>query len=464
MALYRRPMFWILVFVAAIGIMFSSIYLVVNLLVIPTELSKAFDDSHKSAGQDTKVAGTDDKTSNVSFWQLGWVQRFEAISLDLSAVTPFVMFWYFLSILYYSLKYRARLSTKSSYFIPTLALPFPELFGNTCIQLGFIGTLWGFLLIGWKMKSVMMSSASGEVLDILLKAFGTALLSTFTAVVVVYIFVPPVQWLWRWIMNFGEYEETDISEAVKNLTKEFKESASALATLQKEMNALHSEVQKLQPEAIVAGLKGIKVALDEAGKMFANFPSALQKQLTDIVKNPICERLDTAVKGIELQSGLVKEMSGEIKKAGEFASKSNELLGQVIKSTVEGSRNISDKADKALNSLSTANTSLANIHTIALDVKTKTAEIHKEISDFSTKTERGLKSLENETKSAVRAVDTSIKSESKGILDKLSGLTDWMQGLPDSKVSPKPSEEGSPHHREPAEKPAAPKWWRWPWF
>ncbi|MFH1625230.1 MAG: hypothetical protein ABID54_08780, partial [Pseudomonadota bacterium] len=120
----------------------------------------------------------------------------EKISVDLSAVTPLILVLFSGSILRSSwklIKYREFFTIARS----DESFPLPRNHKMTWIQLGFIGTLWGFLIIGWRMEQAK-SGMGAEIVDILIKAFGTALLSTFTAVVMVYIVGPVFRWFYRW--------------------------------------------------------------------------------------------------------------------------------------------------------------------------------------------------------------------------------------------------------------------------
>jgi len=67
------------------------------------------------------------------------------------------------------------------------SFPFPLRYQITWVQLGLIGTLWSFLLIGGQLK---LGMDPVESVTILVLAFGTALLSTFSGVVGAYIVAP----------------------------------------------------------------------------------------------------------------------------------------------------------------------------------------------------------------------------------------------------------------------------------
>jgi MotA/TolQ/ExbB proton channel family len=146
------------------------------------------------------------------------------------------------------------------------ALPFFNTLETTLVQLGLVGTIWGFLLIGWRMSGIDLTKGTTSALRILLDAFGTALLSTFTGVVLAYIFAPLVRHLWVWLhelrpMTVGA---ANLRPAVVELSLALQENVVPTTTLTATVAAAREPTEKMtgsikllgeQMELILADLK-----------------------------------------------------------------------------------------------------------------------------------------------------------------------------------------------------------------
>jgi hypothetical protein len=104
--------------------------------------------------------------------------------------------------------------------------PFAPNYQTTWIQLGLIGTLWGFLLIG---KHLKLGIDPAESVTVLVMAFGTALLSTFAGVVAAYIFAPPTCAAYHWLLReagIGSKQPAHLLDDLKKGLRELSESAA----------------------------------------------------------------------------------------------------------------------------------------------------------------------------------------------------------------------------------------------
>jgi len=124
--------------------------------------------------------------------------------VDLSTITTFLLFTFTAYIAYGAFavalgRWRAALSR---------TFPFRSNAVLSWVQLGLIGTLFGFLLLGFGLSN-LQSRGSEETMNLLVAAFGTALLSTFTGVVLAYIAAPPVQRLFSMCFTISWDEETE---------------------------------------------------------------------------------------------------------------------------------------------------------------------------------------------------------------------------------------------------------------
>lgn len=135
------------------------------------------------------------------------------------------------------------------------------------VQLGLLGTLWGFMIIGWGMMDLLGGRDSGEILTtgttfdtlhILLKAFGTALLSTFTGTVLAYVAGPVLIHIWRWIHEVPDPElatpesRIDLLDRRLEMTNErFLETQEAVDDLRKALETLRTEVNRFSPNDVL---------------------------------------------------------------------------------------------------------------------------------------------------------------------------------------------------------------------
>ena len=126
----------------------------------------------------------------------GWRAFFEGLSKDASTMTPLIALLLSASILYGSVLVLFRperlprvLAGGREHF------PFRTGYQTTLVQLGLIGTLWSFLLIGNRLDPSIGDPS--ESVTLLVTAFGTALLSTFSGVVGAFILGPLVATAFR---------------------------------------------------------------------------------------------------------------------------------------------------------------------------------------------------------------------------------------------------------------------------
>jgi hypothetical protein len=188
-----------------------------------------------------------------------------SISVDRSCIAPGLLLWFFFYIAICSGRslWMTVYQTKDDSLMEVPGIPLPTSYAITWVQLGFIGTLWGFMLIGIKMGDTNISKAGESVLDILLKAFETALLSTFVAVVLVYVFSPLVIRLWRWIHDMNTLEPEivggDIEKQLDALSKGLKKTTLSVTKLNTEIGELKNTISNFSPEEIVKILREIAV-------------------------------------------------------------------------------------------------------------------------------------------------------------------------------------------------------------
>jgi uncharacterized protein YoxC len=261
----------------------------------------------------------------------GFVQSvsafFESISYDLSGVTPFLLCWFFLAILINTWRHRSRGQVKNLAPEVRESLPFPASYEVTWIQLGFAGTLWGFLLVGWKMKSGA-SGAAGDsfALDILLKAFGTALISTFTAVLLAYIFAPLVGRLWRYLYGVRTAQPPLVNE-LNSMTEAVRENRTQMQELNDQAHRLGESMYKVLPE----NMRNLLTEMHEVMKRQAAHSAQLPEQLQSGWQNSLHKQLAGPL-------GVLGDELGKLQQGQDQANKSLQAVVQAIQGLADGEK------------------------------------------------------------------------------------------------------------------------------
>ena len=270
----------ILLLFSLVNIAFFGTYFVINSIEIPRKIVEVqYFSSDSSTLSETKsenlekinptsiLLGT--KADRNQYWSQIY-KFFSRISIDLSAITPFLFLWFSLTLGWYTCKVGIRgASVDRKDYAHMTALPLPKTYASTWIQLGFVGTIWGFMLIGLRMQGAS-AAESAETLDILLKAFGTALLSTFAAVVLTYIIAPVVKSLWQWSAEFedGIDEDEDIEKALQVLIQYLKDTSTASGQFEK---SVKQATRRFQP---------FDNAVDQATQMLSAFHTQTKESTT----------------------------------------------------------------------------------------------------------------------------------------------------------------------------------------
>lgn len=157
---------------SAAGVLFFAAYWLVN-------LNRAF--GGRLAWLDGLLRGSLPET---------WFQLLDGLSRDASTVTSMIGLILSFYVLRAALGYFFRpAALPDQMAVSRESFPFPLRYQITWVQLGLLGTLWSFLLIGNQLK---LGMDPVESVTILVTAFGTALLSTFAGVVGAYIVAPLV--------------------------------------------------------------------------------------------------------------------------------------------------------------------------------------------------------------------------------------------------------------------------------
>ena len=277
MSLKRLLGAWIGTVLSAMGLFVAGLYLVANVQVAFCALRA---DSAQVLGVANEIV-----TKGCAFEKL---RHFEAVSYDFSAITPLLLTLFFRCL---TLNFGRTAFGRVPYESLTIwygTLPFSKNYEKTWVQLGLVGTIYGFLIIGWSLRTINPAKISEIILPILLNAFGTALLSTFTAVVLSFVFAPLLLSVWNWLH--------DLEEPTPSVVAVLADTTQALQVLRNSMKKASGEITEASSM--------LKRSLDETA-------TAL-RELKEQLPTSVVEELRSEVNGIRSASELTAETVGGV--------------------------------------------------------------------------------------------------------------------------------------------------------
>lgn len=307
----KQVVWFVYLLVALVGCAASGFYFMVNVSEIPERLTKVHiklsqpqvspegeeekEEPHKTEAKEGVVKSL---LSGIPTYEF-----FKSITIDLSAITPFLLLWFFGALSFNTIKYRRGLFRWESALEERIdTLPLSARYESTAIQLGFIGTLWGFLIIGHRMQGISPGQ-SVHALDIILKAFGTALLSTFTAVVIVYVLTPIVRGIWKWMFDVDE-DDVDIETQLYKLTDKLQQTSKATETLQVQIESFGKEIKPLGEK-----IKPLEKKIESLGKKIVEVSP---KQVIDLLREVVHHTKTTSEITDNLRQGHLNGLSGKV--------------------------------------------------------------------------------------------------------------------------------------------------------
>lgn len=289
--------------------------------------------------------------------------------IDLSTITFFLWFLFMFYI------FRGALCIARNRLSPALVqtFPFPRNFRITWVQLGLIGTLWGFLLLGFGLQSRPLMK-SEETIELLVQAFGTALLSTFTGVALAYMFAPSVQWL------FSRCLVHPTGPTIEENT-----SAEFVEWMQKVVKSLRSisEVIDTNRGALVDSFKSVADKVEASAKNLDQYFRGPKGPLKDIKEE--VESLHDPLAQLEKNSMQCHKEAQRVRKG--TASTLNSLQPELV-----------HLFDKIGEKVDTAKTNNEKLHDEAQKVRQLMLESLREIRNLLQEQEQASLSLRNGTR------------------------------------------------------------------
>jgi septal ring factor EnvC (AmiA/AmiB activator) len=354
----KMPLLIFILLLSLVGSVFSALYLAVNFNQIPSKIAKTTIVEGKNQQGETenavhKSGGLFKKTADF----------FKGISIDLSAVTPFLLFLFFYCTSTGILKLLLK-PAKTQNTIPE-HYPFPKNYGTTWIQLGFIGTLWAFFLIGLRMARIR-NVGGVELVDILTKAFGTAIISTLTAVVLVYLFCPIVKKSLRWAFDIPSLQPMDaiekrLSELCTKIslacteTEKSQEHITQLGDCMnycsKQIETFSAKIEKLSETGFMKGIVNIQQPLNAIEKQLNELSAKMSLTCSETEKSR-----ESITKLVETSENQVKLLNGLTGKADETISKEKKMvenLQNISQNLQQFTNTFDSKLDKIIETFKT---------------------------------------------------------------------------------------------------------------
>lgn len=278
--------------------------------------------------------------------------------IDLSTITTFLLFSFTAYIAYgaFAVALGRWKSALSSTF------PFRSNAVVHWVQLGLVGTLFGFLLLGFGLRE-MQSKNMEETISLLVAAFGTALLSTFTGVVLAYIAAPPVQRLFARCFTVSSDERTEQESSL-----EFVDWMNKMVASLQGLN----QVIEANRGALIESLEAVTQKVEESAQSIErcfNAPEGAMTNLADVAERTragvtrALSDLKTAVDNTRIAVGRTTNAIQEIKPGIEGAqARAESTKVELVTSINESIDEVAGRIDAAAGKIESLESILANLH------------------------------------------------------------------------------------------------------
>lgn len=206
---------------------------------------------------------------------------FRSWSVDLSAQTPFKLSLFSTFLFFACVRSLTGRLSEHDLRVRATVLPFFSSLETTFVQLGLAGSIWGFLLIGFSIKEKNLTTQAADALQILLRAFGTALLSTFTGVMLAFVAAPLVRGLWRRLHDIPATAPSiasGINDSLIRLKEALEEATGPTEQLRDTLTRVRGSSNELDES-----LGNVRKSVDDlTGRIGELDPKQVQQQLSRV--------------------------------------------------------------------------------------------------------------------------------------------------------------------------------------
>ncbi len=221
-------------------------------------------------------------------WQeriLGWFPDVAAkmllfvLETDLSSVSALLIFFFSYCF------FRGCLAVVRKNYASMMApeFPFPRRFRITLVQFGLLGTLAAFLALGAQLENLAMDMQESATVLILVTAFGTALLSTFVSIFLVYVVAPAIQSFFQCCVTLPlsrNAEENSVALFFQGLEQATLALARISETLKPSTEGIRHELERMT-ESVTSASTAINAAFADAAGPLQTHMGSVSELLVD---------------------------------------------------------------------------------------------------------------------------------------------------------------------------------------
>lgn len=279
---------------------------------------------HTGTVTDEDIKNAEDEIRGVKY--SGPFPSLDFLSVDLSTVSTFIPFFGFLLMAVGFLRILRKKDVSENF-------PFFRSYDRIMVSLGLIGTLWGIIMIGYyPQKYIQMST--------LMICLHTALYSTLVAVVWVFIVAmavrPSMQW-WNRVVHghiLPQMEE-DLLQVLDRLSISAANAGAGFDSANSQVTELTKSVSETKSE-----FREVLGTLKE-------FRERTGVDIFQAVENS-CSEISTAIKGMNVESGRLKETMASVQETVVEMSKVIEKESKLLNELETRLKRIEQEKDEAL--------------------------------------------------------------------------------------------------------------------
>ncbi|MFC1678797.1 hypothetical protein ACFL2T_01060 [Elusimicrobiota bacterium] len=338
----KKGLWGLFLVLSVAGALLSLMFLIVNVSVVPeklreTQLPSASAADASISDQDLPPVDEGEVTAGES-WSGRFLSVLRAGSIDISCISPILLSWFFIAICVNTWRYRSLSANAGDNVLAILdidTLPLPASHERRWVHWGLCGTLVSLLLAALGLQQGMATGNTVGSVDILMKSFGTALCSTCTAVVLVHMAGPVVQWIWRWLNGIPDLRPaTDLESQVRALAHALEETRRQVKELNGQIAALVASTEGLSWEKVRDELKDMFVKLGDLISSEARALKITMEHACRVVMEGL-GKIETKLGRIESNTGPIAEEVRGVSAKVQWLSDASEKRGRSLEGKLD---------------------------------------------------------------------------------------------------------------------------------
>ena len=327
----------------------------------------------------------------------------DTICPDKSAATGYIIFRYCWS-LYLSTRTVMTSQAPAAFQIQDIE------YASRWIQYGLLGTLWGFVIIGIQMDAEINRSEGTALmnflknsLSLLLKGYGTAIISTLTGVLFVYVIIPMTHKAWNFLWDIEDQEnrgDIDPDVEMEKLGRNLHAMNGNLQSLVTHLDGIEKRMQAMEPREVLRFMLGIARLLHTLADITRENRERDREEI-----NEHLEALGTRLGGLEeqlnqnhdTQVGKIRKLADTLTKAMEIFEDLPNALHQIKPDISELQREFLEKNSSSMDARfqTQEDNFKITLQSIQSEFKKHVDVRHGERNTFETRLERELEKIKN---------------------------------------------------------------------